>query len=189
VNHETERILDLKSIKTLNPKWTEFYQTRIADFSPAKFELKESWKEDNLITGNILADYNPDFNKNHFQFLINSPDKSQYIDLDYYNLNIIKNPQGEFINQGYEVDQEINWVNRNKKEIKRIGFHGTISKIEDAKWIDNSTVVLFGLFENKLTLKFCNLNSQEFELFIYPDTLRESESYSEKLRLKNVKFE
>ncbi len=179
----------LEIIETINPEWIDFYKTRLTDFNIGKFELLKTWKEDSLLHGNILADFDTNFNFNHEEFLINSPTNSEYIDLDYYLINITQNENNELICAGYDVDQEINWVNRMTKTIRRLNFNGSVSTTEDARWINDSNIVLFGINENKLSLEFINLKTLEFEYFIYPELLTHSESYSELVRLRNVKFE
>lgn len=179
---------ELTIINTINPTWLDFYKIRNPEFNLNRFRLIQRWKESNLIEGNIVADFDEHFNEIYSQFLINSPDQSMYIDLDYYQKPIIKGGNDSLICEGFGVDQEVNWVNRKTKVIKRIDFCGTTSTIEDAKWIDNSNIVLFGLGENKPIIEFINLEDLEFKLFSYPDTVNCSDNFTEKIRLKKVKF-
>jgi hypothetical protein len=150
---------ELQFIKTINPAWINFYKLRITDFKIEKFELIQTLTKKDLIQGNIIGDFDTNFNKNHAQFLINSPDSSEYIDLDYYLISISKDEYGQLSCNGYDVDQEINWVNRKTQTIKRIGYNGTISRTEDAKWINSSNIVLFGTFEKTITLEFIDLST------------------------------
>ena len=180
---------ELSLIKTLNPIWINYYKSKIINFNIKKFKLIRQWKEKNLLTGGILGDFDSNFNKNHSQFLINSPDKSSYIDLDYSEISIVKNRKGQLIRIGGDVDQEINWVNRKNKDIKRISYCGSISEVEDAKWIDGSKVVLYGTEENRLTIEIINLSSLEYKYFRYPDTVSGKLMYTREVRLKKVKFE
>jgi hypothetical protein len=174
----------LNELIFINSAWFNYYKTEINNFSIDKFELIKKWREKQLIQNNIFGDFDEGFNENHTKFIINSPDKTQYIDLDSYQIDILKNEKGELFSKGGEVDQEIDWVNRKTKEIKRLGFYGSCAWIDDAKWIDNDKVVLFGLNENHLIIKVINLTTLDFFLFEYPD-----ENYTHEIRLKEVKFE
>lgn len=184
--HELTNKLD--QIRKLNPGWTEFYQKEIIDFNPSKFEFDRRWTENSFYPGNILADFDSNFNANHTRFLINSPDNRKYIDLDFYDRVIDIDENGNLFCKGADVDQEIDVVDRSTREIVRIGFNGPGSITEDAKWIDDSNIVLFGRVENQLTLEFINLKTKESDLFIYPDSLNSEESYTEKVRLREVEF-
>ena len=183
-----ERIKELNLIKTINPTWVNYYKSKIKDFNIGKFELIKKWKEKNLLQGNIIADFDKGFNKNHTPFLINSPDSFQYIDLDYYQTNIIKNKKGQLSSSGGEVDQEVNLINRKTKEVKRIDFYGSTSGIEDAKWISNTVVALYGFDVKQLAITVVDFEKLAFKLYLYPDTIGKVD-YSRKIRLKKVKFE
>lgn len=179
---------ELSIISTINRTWLDFYKKNNPDFNLNKFKLIQIRNEGNLMNGVILADFDRNFNKVHSQFLINSPDNSMYIDLDYYQKQIIKRGNEGLICEGFDVDQEVNWVNRKTKVIKRIDFCGTSCSIEDAKWVNNSNIVLFGLSESKPTIEFIDLEHLEFKLFSYPDSINCEDNFTENVRLKQVKF-
>jgi hypothetical protein len=169
-------------------KWFDYYDIKVKDFKIDKFRFKNDRKELKLMQGSIIGDYDKSFNTLHEAFLINSPDGSKYIDLDYYQYPFEKNNRGEIICSGGEPDQEVNLVNRKTKEINRLCFNGTISQVEDALWLGNNAVVLMGYEENKLFLEFIDLDKLHFDHYLYTDTLTFQSTYSEKVRLKKVKF-
>lgn len=186
---DSECSVNLDDLLSINSIWFDYYLSEINEFSVDKFKLVKKWRESQLIQNNILGDFDNDFNINHTKFIINSPDKTHYIDLDSYQIDIIKNENGELICKGGEVDQEIDWVNRKTKEIKRIGFYGSSAWIDDAKWVDNTKVVLFGLNDSHLMINIIDLSTLDFFLFEYPDRLLDRKNYTQEVRLKEVKFE
>ena len=186
---DSECPINLDDLLSINSIWFDYYISEIDEFSIDKFKLVKKWRESQLIQNNIHGDFDENFNINHIKFIINSPDKTQYIDLDSYQIDIIKDENGELISKGGEVDQEIDWVNRKTKEIKRIGFYGSCAWIDDAKWVDNNKVVLFGLNDSHLMINIIDLSTLDFFLFEYPDKLLDRKNFTQEVRLKEVKFE
>jgi hypothetical protein len=187
--NQQDTIIDLDSLVSLNPSWFKFYQTLNADFDPRKFKFNGKRNVSEYLRGNIIGDFNKEFNKAHSQFLIDSPDGDQYIDLDYYQRSIEKKPDGQLICRGDDVDQEVNWVNRKTQKIYRIFFSGPDAWIEDAKWIDNSRVVLYGVDFKKLSIRIIDLQNHTSEQFQYQDFLPKMGNYSIEIRLQKVKFD
>ncbi len=178
----------LMELKSLNPAWYKYYSKKIKHFKYENFQLENKWNEKELITGNIRGDFDSSFDKSSSQFLINSPDNSEYIDLDSYLYVIKKNEKSELICADMDVDQEINWVNRKTKQIKRISFVGPDSRFEDAKWINNSTIALFGVDNKKLFITIIDLKNLDYKSYSYRDTLTEKSQYDRDVRLKSVRF-
>ena len=179
---DKKSLIDLKIIQTINPQWISFYKIDINHFT---FTSKEVAKFNN---GNILGDFDKTFNQFHKNLLINSPNNENYIDLDSYSFELIKNERNEIVIEGKEVDQEVNWVNRNSKEIKRL-FFAASAEIEDAKWIDNKSVILFGRDNaNKcLFIEFINLSDHEVVTYSYNTATNDKLSYSKSIRLNGIK--
>jgi hypothetical protein len=180
-----DKWMDLKS---LNPEWYRYYSKRINHFKFENFQLENKWNEKELIAGTISGDFDSSFDKSNSQFLINSPDYSEYIDLDSYLYVIKKNEKSELICADMDVDQEINWVNRKTKQIKRICFVGPDSRFEDAKWVNNSTIALFGIDNKKLFITIVDLKNLDYESYSYRDTLTQKSQYDRDVRLKSVRF-
>jgi hypothetical protein len=158
------------------------------DFNTMKFKYNGKRKLPDFRRGNIFGDFNKEFNKNQTQFLIESPDRDEYIDLDSYHRSIEKNKNGQLICLGEDVDQEVNWINRKTKEIKNIYFSGPDSWIEDSKWIDDSKVLLFGVDFKKLTIRIIDLQNRTSEQFQYPEILPNMGNFTKEIRLQKVKF-
>jgi hypothetical protein len=181
--------LNIDSLSKINNEWVDYYRKIINDFSLEKFELKSNWTEKELLNGNIFGDFDKEFNINHAKYLVNSPDNKQYIDLDSYQINIEKNTSGDLVLRGGQVDQEINLVNRTTKEIKRIEFFGPTAHIEDIKWIDNNSFVLFGIMNDKLMIEVIQIKELNYYLYEYPVIMKEKGDYNMDIRLKDVKYE
>jgi hypothetical protein len=177
---------DLNFIKKLNPAWMNYYHIDLV-----KFKLDTCWSVTELMDGNIRGDFNSGFNKNHIPFLINSPDNKQYIDLDYYTFQIEKNSKNKLVLTGGEVDQEVNLVNRETKKIKRLAFFGPTSSIEDAKWINNEELVLFGVNKDKskLFLEIINIKTLNFNFYSCSYDQKSKKDFAHDIRLKKMKFE
>lgn len=184
-----EYIEEFNKALIINTEWISYHKSKISDLSAEKFEIIRKWTEKELITGTIYGDFDKEFNKNHIEFLINSPDNSQYIDLDSYTREFELNEKNQLIWIGDEVDQEINWVNRKNNEIKRIAFCGATSSVEDAKWLNNSTVGLYGINDNNLCITIIDLKNQDYKLFCHPETLQHESKFMQEVRLKKVMLE
>jgi hypothetical protein len=174
----------LKLCQSVNPEWFRFYNVDIEDF-----HVTETKSHQKFIKGNIPGDYDKNFNGNYSGFLINSPNNKFYIDLDSYNCEIERTPTGKLIMKGMEVDQEVNWVNRESKEIKRIFYGGSMIWIEDAKWIDNSKVVLYGFDSsvNKVFMEWIDFTIGSVECFYYKNLITTKKRFDSEIRLNGIK--
>ncbi len=89
---------------------------------------------------------------------------------------------------GFEIDQEINWVNIEEKKIYRIVFRGSSEWVEDVFWKNDSVVFLL---ENNYykcpKITSINLSSGEGQQFVYNDTLAFTSTYTkERLAKKGI---
>jgi hypothetical protein len=184
----TLNIEDIERLRQLNPAWFKYYSNKIKNFDLAKFSHIRKWDEKEFIPGNIPGDFDPKFNKNHLQFLINSPDRKRYIDLDYYQRQFEKNKSGNLICNGGEVDQEVNLVDRKAKKVLRIGFYGPDSRIEDGKWFDKNNIVLYGIYDKHLMLETIDLETKQCIMYLYLEEYKVNSDYTKEVRLKKVKF-
>ncbi len=62
-----------------------------------------------------------------------------YVDINSYGMALDENNNAIF-----DVDQAINIVDVKNKTSTSIGFFGSVGRVEDAFWKDNSTIVLLG---------------------------------------------
>jgi len=155
-------------------KWIEYYKTSIdSDFTIDKFE-KISKNKLSKIQGNIYGIFDKEFDTTYTDFLIYSPNKQNYVDIDSYQWILDK--ENEIL---FDVDQEINLVNIPNKNIERIAFRGPMGWVEDAYWKNDSTVVLLETTTDKVPIiTQVNIYSNESITFVYQDTLKKISKYS-----------
>jgi hypothetical protein len=116
--------------------WLSYYRSKTADFGPQQFLLQDSGRMEQL-TGNVKGSFDPGFDPAYEPFLIWSPDKTKYIDLDSYSWEF---KDGKV--RPFGPDQEIDLVDVEKRTIRRIAFRGPSQTVENAAWRDNQTVLL-----------------------------------------------
>ncbi len=178
---------DLDLVKITNSSWFEFYSDIIPTLSIKGFALDEC-KTYKFIKGNIFGDFDSNFNKNNSSYLINSEDSIWYIDLDSYKYDLRKSKDGVLYSYGGSIDQEVNLVNRETKDVSRVLFHGFPSQIEDAEWLSPSEVVLYGRFDDSLYLIYLNIEDNVKCYYYFDIDMSRIKSYSLNVRLKEVDF-
>lgn len=117
--------------------WFEYYQIEVESFNDTLNIDKSRW---------YVIDYNPKAENLEIynEFFIYSPNNNFYIDLDSYSLILEKDSIGNLISYGGEVDTEVGLVNINANERLRILFCGTACWPEEAAWIDNENIEIYG---------------------------------------------
>ena len=170
----------------LNPAWVQYYSKLLPGFSAEKFIPAFEITKKGLNSANILGDFDKNYDTLFSRFIIESPDKSQYIDLDSYRMADIKKEKGKLTCIGFEPDQEVDWVNRNTHKIYRLELNGPDELIEDAKWVDDSNIFLYGFAEGQALIWSVNLKTFQYKYFDMRDTLTAKSEYTTKIRLKNV---
>lgn len=165
--------------------WITYYQTNIdSNFKIDRFEQTYKSEFDKL-QGNIYGIFDKEFDKTYTDFLIYSPNKQNYIDIDSYQWSLSEEDSDELL---FEVDQEINLVNIPTKKVERIGFRGSTGWVEDVYWKNDSIIVLLEITTNRVPIiTQMNLYSGESLSFTYQDTLKEMSNYSNKRILKKLK--
>lgn len=178
---ESERELLRKS------RWLEYYRIGMDTFDDTLKIDKSDW---------YVIDYNPNdtFLEIYNEFFIYSPDNNFYIDLDSYNLVLEKDSTGNLISYGGEVDYEVGLVNIKAKQRLRIIFCGTACWPEEAEWIDNERIQIYGFsnIDNIAIPTIWNYNLKEKSLVLMESKFvvkKAPGSYIESVRLDNVKFE
>ncbi|MBL1278797.1 MAG: hypothetical protein COA33_000870 [Fluviicola sp.] len=157
--------------------WSSYYKSLDSSFSADNFFL-EDMKSINFIPGNINGIFDDEFDEIYTDFIVFSPSKVQYIDLDSYQWTIDENDSPIF-----SADQEINLVNISEQTVERIDFKGPHQWVEDAYWIDDSTIVLLeNSSEGILRVSKINLFRKEIKTFKCGHTIHAKSKYSE-LRL------
>jgi hypothetical protein len=166
--------------------WTNYYKEFLdKDFDVKNFSL-DNQTPIAKTKGTIYGTFDKEFDKIYAPFLIYSPNKKQYLDIDS-NYWFIDNIEMKTVS--YEVDQQINLVNIESKEIERIGFRGTTQWVEDAFWINDSTIIFLEdtSSEFKPIINLIDLSKNTIKTFIYNKNLKQTSGYSEeRLRMKGL---
>lgn len=128
-----------------NSDFSQFAKSKAAQFDWSKFHMVGNWVDDSMMTSKFTPDKG--YYEAYGRFLKYSPDSSMFVDIDSYNIDIVKDKQGRWIGTAQGPDTEISLVNPAKKEKKRLLFAGPGTFIEEASWIDNENIALMGLQE------------------------------------------
>ena len=125
----------------------ESSQNRPVDWS--KFRMVTSSQDDSL----MVTTFQPEksFYEMYGRMLKYSPDRSMFIDIDSYNIEIQKNRKGQSLPIEKGPDSEVSLIDIGNNKKTRLVFLGPGNGIEDAGWIDNSNVLLIGYHETDTT--------------------------------------
>jgi hypothetical protein len=166
--------------------WLEYYRINMENFDDTLNIDKSDW---------YMIDFNPNdgYYEIYNEFFIYSPDRKCYIDLDSYNLVLEKDSAGNLISYGGEVDYEVGLINIKAKQRLRIIFCGTACWPEEAEWIDNESVQIYGYsnIDNVAipTIWEYNLNDKSLVEMKSNFVVKKAPgSYIQTVRLDNVKF-
>lgn len=180
-----ERI-DSKNFQPDNNKtlkyWADYYKALDPDFNLENFEFVSESSFDKT-AGNIYGSYDKEFDKLYSDFLIYSPDRKKYIDIDsnHWILDEDRNP-------GFEVDQEINLIDIANKKIERIKFYGSSNWVEDAYWKDDHTIVLLeNSDDQKPAITQMDVNSRKSMSYKYKNPLKNISEYSKQRIIAKLK--
>jgi hypothetical protein len=168
-------------------RWLKYYQIDADQFVDTLNVKKTDWYKTEY-------DSNENYLEIYKEFFIYSPDSYSYIDIDSYSLILERDNFGKLVSNGSEVDIEVGLVNIKAKERLRLIFCGTTCWPEEAEWIDNNNVLVFGFSENeeKVVPTIWNYNLVEKTLFMISANVNVDKapaSYIENVRLEKVKFE
>ncbi len=163
--------------------WNKHY----VDFVDKDFNLKNfNFKSDDSLTrikGSVYGSFDKDFDAIYLSFLIYSPNKKQYLDIDSYGWQVDDKSTKEVT---FSPDQEISLVDLESKKIERIAFNGPSQWVEDAFWINETTLVfLQNNTEFTPFISIIDLSKNKIITFTYNKKLKETSGYSdERMRLK-----
>ena len=179
-----ERTLAMDLNETLLT-WINYYKSFDKDFSLDNFIFEREGTIDGM-QGTVCGIFDKCFNQRLVDFLIFSPNKKKYVDLDTYGMSLDEDNEADF-----EVDQEVNIVDIEKRTITRIFFLGPSGRIEDAFWENNSSIVLLmSYIEYFPIIAIFDLNTKKVEYYEYRSVLDfNSDYYNERLRKKGVIIE
>ncbi len=153
--------------------FSDYAKKRVAGFDWSKFRMTSSWEEDSLLVSPFRPDKN--YYASYGPFLKYSPDRSMFIDLDSYNIDIQKDSKGRFTGQELGPDTEVSLVHVADSTKTRLVYMGPGGFVEDASWLDNNTLLLMGVHENEkseqvATLWRYHIPTKTFYLYEIPDT-------------------
>jgi hypothetical protein len=178
---KNERLIFLNDKNPTLKNWLGYYKDLDSTFSEDKFYF-ESENVINIFEGHIYGLYDKNFDKIYANFLVYDEKGNKYLDFDSYQWNV---EDGKI---HFEVDQEINLVNIPEKTVKRIGFFGSSSWVEDAYWKnDNICVLLENSQDRKPIISELNLKTNKIKIFKYDVNLKFDSHYSEVRILKILK--
>lgn len=180
-------LLQEKNSKKINPtlqNWLSYYQQYVQNIDLVNFkffteELNPYYKSE------ILAIFDEGFDKLYEPFLIYSPSKKQYIDIDSYNWYVEPSDKKTPV---FNADQEVSVINLESKTKQRIAFRSPSFCIEDAYWLSDSTIILLENGEDfKPKIAIIDLKTSKLKVFVYKNSLKETSGYSdERLRDKGM---
>jgi len=168
---------DLKTNENFKD-WFDYYKSENSTFSLSDFKFERT-DTLNFIKGNVLGQFDKNFDKIYTDFLVFSEDKNKYIDFDSYYWTLDDEKKLLF-----DIDQEINLVDIKKQTVTRIGFRSSTSWVENTFWENDSTIILLeNNTENRPRITKIELKNSISETFKYKDSMRFKPKYYD-LRLK-----
>ncbi len=160
--------------------WISYYQTQDSKFSLEQFKF-ESIDTLQFMQGSVKGSFDEGYDPIYNDYLVLNAAKDQYIDFDSYQWSVGADKTAQF-----SPDQEINWVDKHKKTVTRIGFLGPSQWVEDAFWENKSTVVLLeNSDENVLRIIKIDLNRKIATTFKYDSSLKSKSNYATKRLMKH----
>ncbi len=162
-------------------RWLEYYGLSAEDFSHA----------DTFESGQTFSmEYRPESPDPYQNLYIYSQDSAKFIDMDSYSMLLEKEPGGEIVFRGWNVDKEVALIDLDANQRKRIFFCGTPCIYEEASFWGEKVVVAGFVDDNNgyqpaiwmrepgqtsLTIKMA-------DLFFSPAEI----DYLQEVRVKNV---
>lgn len=171
--------------------FSSYAKKRVASFDWSRFRVESIWTEDRMLTNN----YTPtkQFYDAYGRFIKYSPDSTLFVDLDSYNVELVKDKQGRITGTEVGPDVEVSLVNLKSKTKTRLLFLGPGNSIEDAYWLDKDNLALMGIEQDDSLGKIAavwkfHLPTSTFTLYELKDSVaaRQLMGYWRKERLKGV---
>lgn len=154
--------------------WISYYRSKKADFGPQKFRAEDTGRMERL-PGMAKGTFDPEFDPIYEPFLIWSPDKTKYVDIDSYSWEFT---DGKV--QPFGPDQEIDLVDVRKKTVQRIAFRGPSQTVENVAWKDNNTLLLLeNSPDSGPSVTRIDLRSGRTYTYVYTDPIRSRSGYSD----------
>lgn len=162
------------------------------DFDWSRFKLEHNWIDSSMYTTSWTP--GKDFYDRYGRFLKYSPDSSRFIDLDSYNIEIVKDKKGNLVGTEVGPDVEVSLINPTTGKKTRVLFFGPGNSVEDALWLDKDNVAIMGTEEREKIGKVAtvwkyNIPTNSFYQYELQDSVvaRRLVGYWRRERLKEVK--
>jgi hypothetical protein len=169
--------------------WIAYYKEFIdKDFDISNFDFNDG----ETITpkkSSVYAVFDENFDKTYLPFLIYAPNKKHYIDIDS-NYWTVEDKSKTAI---FEDGQAINLVNVETKSSKTLFYNSLECYVEDAFWINNTTIAFLesfnieesGTFNPRIII--VDTNTNKMKTFIYDKNVGKVSMYfDERLRKKGI---
>jgi len=144
VTEQVDTVLSGNAVRYFEDNgFSSFAKSRNPKFSWNSFHLVNVWKEDTLLTTPFNA--NEKYFRSYGQFIKYSSDSTMFIDLDSYNIDLTRMPDGSYVGEELGPDTEVSLIDLQDKLKKRLIFLGPGGDIEDGGWLDSQTIVLAGM--------------------------------------------
>lgn len=153
--------------------FSDYVKTRIPAFDWSKFKYKSSYEEDSMLTSAFTP--SKTYYASYGSFLKYSPDSTRFIDLDSYNIDIVKDGKGRLTGTAGGPDTEVSLINPKTGKKVRLLFMGPGGTVEDAFWLSNNELAIVGTQENeedagkKVTVWKINLADKMYDIYELDD--------------------
>jgi hypothetical protein len=140
------------------------------NFNQGNLASAEEWSESTAIETPFRV--SKKFLKDYSSVLVFSPDSSKILDYGSYNDVVTQNDKGQTTLEGGDPDTEVAVIDLNTNKRKRLFFSGPSGSIEAGAWLNDSTVMFSGYFDEhngKTDTLFwiVNIKSMLFQKFGY----------------------
>lgn len=163
----TEPAVPQLNVEESNLKdWLDFYRRKGTDIDLKDFGPEDTTQVERL-QGTVKGSFDPEFDSVYVPFLIYSPDKTKYVDIDSYQWSV-----GDDGEPAFDVDQEIDLVDLKAKTVRRIAFRGPAYAVENVSWKNNSVFYLLERSDDgQLFISEVDLKTGKMIIYRYKHTL------------------
>lgn len=159
-----------KELKAWKATFSNFHLSGFKADDTLKFE--NNFEQDFEGYKDFLSIYKP--------IITYSPDRSRFIDIYSYQLNLEK--KGDHYEASPDIDQAIFLCQPKEKYWNRIYFGGSSHWIDEIIWVNNTTFILAGVMKNNYDKKMAvsligNTQTQKLVRYINPKSLQREKNY------------
>ncbi|MCW3105472.1 MAG: hypothetical protein JWO09_3912 [Bacteroidetes bacterium] len=157
-------------------RWLDFYSRDSKDFRLEDFKFASCSQEKGFLTVENAID--KEYMDLYGSLFIYSPDSTQFLDLDSYNLLLEKDKKGKLVGTGGDPETEVALLDVRTHTRKRLLFYGPSVIIEDAAWLSGKKITIAYLSETAINdvyhhnLLIIDLSDNTFTQFENPSPLK-----------------